>query len=71
MDLKIVDSNNGNLAERNSKSMQFFFLRIVKIEPPNKVQSFFSKRKVFSACKTSLFISFTLLIRMEWTKLPL
>jgi hypothetical protein len=42
-----------------------FFLRIVKIEPPNKVQSFFSKRDAFSACKTSLFISFTSLIRIE------
>jgi hypothetical protein len=42
-----------------------FFLEIVKIEPINKVQSFFSKRDAFSACKTSLFISFTSLIGME------
>jgi hypothetical protein len=32
----------------------FSFLKIVKIEPANKVQSFFSKRDAFSARKTSL-----------------
>jgi hypothetical protein len=42
-----------------------FFLKIVKIEPAIKVQSFFSKRDPFSARKTSLFISFTSLIRIE------
>jgi hypothetical protein len=41
------------------------FLKIVKIEPANKVQSFLSERDALSACKTSLFISFTSLIRME------
>jgi hypothetical protein len=40
MDFKNVNSNGGNVAKRNSKSMQFFFLKIVKIEPANKVQSF-------------------------------
>jgi hypothetical protein len=39
--LKNADPNSGNAAERNSKSMQFFFLKIVKIEPANKVQSLF------------------------------
>jgi hypothetical protein len=53
------------LQKKNSKSMQFFFLEIVKNEPPNKVQSFFSKRDAFSTRKTSLFISFTSLIGME------
>jgi hypothetical protein len=43
----------------------FSFLKIVKIVPANKVQSFFSKRDPFSARKTSLFISFTSLIGME------
>jgi hypothetical protein len=43
----------------------FSFLKIVKIEPTNKVQSFFSEIDPFSACKTSLFISFTSLIGME------
>jgi hypothetical protein len=43
----------------------FSFLEIVKIELANKVQSFFSERDPFSARKTSLFISFTLLIEME------
>jgi hypothetical protein len=41
-------------------------LKIVKIELANKVQSFFSERDAFSACKTSLFISFTSLIGMEY-----
>jgi hypothetical protein len=43
----------------------FFFLKIVKIEPANKIQSFLSERDPFSACKTSLSISFTSLIGME------
>jgi hypothetical protein len=43
-----------------------FFLKIVKIEPTNKVQSFiFLERDAFSTRKTSLFISFTSLIGME------
>jgi hypothetical protein len=45
----------------------FSFLKIVKIEATNKVQSFF-QRNAFSARKTSFFISFTSLIGMEWTK---
>jgi hypothetical protein len=40
-------------------------LKIVKIEPAIKVQSFFSERDPFSACKTSLLISFTSLVGME------
>jgi hypothetical protein len=43
----------------------FSFLKIVKIEPINKVQICFLERDVFSARKTSLFISFTSLTRME------
>jgi hypothetical protein len=43
----------------------FSFLKIVQVEPANKVQSFFSERDAFSARKTSLFISFTSLIGME------
>jgi hypothetical protein len=43
----------------------FSFLKIVKIEPANKVQSFFLERNAFSAHKRSLVISFTSLIRME------
>jgi hypothetical protein len=43
----------------------FSFLKIVKIEPANKVQSFFLERNAFSACKTLLFVSFTSLIGME------
>jgi hypothetical protein len=43
----------------------FSFLNIVKIEPANKVQSFFSERDAFSARKTTLFISFTSLIGLE------
>jgi hypothetical protein len=43
----------------------FSFSKIVKIEPRNKFQSFFSERDAFNARKTSLFISFTSLIGME------
>jgi hypothetical protein len=50
----------------------FSFLKIVKIEPSNKVQSvFFSEWDAFNARKMSLFISFTSLIGMEWTKASL
>jgi hypothetical protein len=49
----------------------FSFLKIVKIEPENMVQSFFLERDAFNARKTSLFISFTSLIGMEWTKASL
>jgi hypothetical protein len=44
MDLKNVNPNGGNVAERNSKSA-IFFLKFVKIEPVNKVQSFFFKKR--------------------------
>jgi hypothetical protein len=44
---------------------KFSFLKIVKIEPPNQVQSFLLDRDAFNARKTSLFISFTSLIGME------
>jgi hypothetical protein len=44
---------------------KFVFLKIVKIEPADKVQSLFFRKRSFSACKTSLFISFTSLIGME------
>jgi hypothetical protein len=53
------------LKEEIRSLCNFSFLKIVKIEPANKVQSFFSERDPFNACKTSLFISFTSLIRME------
>jgi hypothetical protein len=49
----------------------FSFLKILKIEPANKVQSLFSKKDAFVARKTSLFISFTSLIGMERTKASL
>jgi hypothetical protein len=54
------------LQEEIQSLCNFSFLKIVKIEPANKVQSFFSSEKdPFSARKTSLFISFTSLIGME------
>jgi hypothetical protein len=59
------------LQEEIQSLCNFSFLKIVKIEPTNKVQSFFSERNPFSARKTSLFISFTSLIGMEWTKASL
>jgi hypothetical protein len=56
------------MLQKESQSLcNFSFLKIVKIEPANKVQSIFSERDPFSARKTSLFISFTSLIGMEWT----
>jgi hypothetical protein len=42
----------------------FSFLKIVKIEPANKVQRVFLERNAFGARKTSRFISFTSLIRI-------
>jgi hypothetical protein len=53
------------LKEEIRSLCNFPFLKIVKIEPANKVQSFFSERDPFSARKTSLFISITSLIGME------
>jgi hypothetical protein len=53
------------LKKVNQSLYNFFFLKIVKIEPTNKVQSFFPERDAFNARKTSLFISFTSLIGME------
>jgi hypothetical protein len=43
----------------------FSILKVGKIEPANKVHSFFFERDAFNARKTSLFISFTSLIGME------
>jgi hypothetical protein len=49
------------MLQKEIKSLfNFSFLKIVKIEPANKVQ-----RDAFSAHKTSLFISFTSLLGME------
>jgi hypothetical protein len=53
------------LQEEIQSLCNFSFLKIVKIEPANKVQSFFSKRDPFRARKTSLFVSFISLIGME------
>jgi NRPS condensation-like uncharacterized protein len=49
------------LQEEIQSLCNFSFLKIVKIEPANKVQSFFSERDPFNACKTSLYV---------WTYLP-
>jgi hypothetical protein len=53
------------LQEEIQSLRNFSFFKIVKIEPTNKVQSFFPKRNPFSARTTSLFISFTSLIGIE------
>jgi hypothetical protein len=53
------------LQEEIQSLCNLFSLKIVKIEPANKVQSFFNKKDAFSAHKTSLFISITSLIGME------
>jgi hypothetical protein len=43
----------------------FSSLKIVKIEPPNKVKVFFQEKMPLVTLKISLFISFTSLIKME------
>jgi hypothetical protein len=53
------------LKEEIRSLCNFSFLKIVKIEPANKVQSFFLERDPFNTRKTSLFISITSLIGME------
>jgi hypothetical protein len=53
------------LPEEIQSLCNFSFLKIVKIEPANKVQIYYLERDAFSARKTSLFISFTSLIGME------
>jgi hypothetical protein len=65
MDLKDVDPNGRMLQKEIQSLCNFSFLKIIHIEPANKVQSFFLERDAFSARKTSLFISFTSLIGME------
>jgi hypothetical protein len=65
MDLINVYLMSGNVAKEIQSLCSFSCLKIIKIEPPNKVQSIFSKRDGFSAHKTSLSISFTSVIRME------
>jgi hypothetical protein len=43
------------MLEKNIQSLcNFSFLKIVKIEPTNKVQSFFPERDACIACKTYL-----------------
>jgi hypothetical protein len=49
----------------------FSFFKTIKVEPANKVQIYFLERNAFSTHKTSLSISFTSLIGMEWTKASL
>ena len=46
-----VDPTSGNVAKRNSKSMQISFSKIVKIEPIKKVQSFFLNEMPLVALK--------------------
>jgi hypothetical protein len=53
------------LQEEIQSLCNFSFLKIDKIEPANKIQSFFSEWDAFSAHNTSLFISLTSLIGME------
>jgi hypothetical protein len=53
------------LKEEIQSLCNFSFLKIVNIEPANKVQSFFIERDPFSAHKTSLFIFISSLIGME------
>jgi hypothetical protein len=68
MDSKNIDSNGGNVVERNSKSMQFYFSWELLKWAHKQCSKFFLEWDVFTARKTSLFLSFTSLIGMEWTK---
>jgi hypothetical protein len=63
--LKMSISTIEMLQKEIQSLCSFSFLKIVQIEPANKVQSFFIEKDAFSARKTSRFISFTLLIGME------
>ena len=76
MDFRNVNPSTGNVAKSNSKSTEFFFLKIVKIEACKQGSNFFFKMKClqclfFISFQTSLFISFTLVIGMTWTKASL
>jgi hypothetical protein len=55
----------GMLHKEIQSVCNFSFLKIVKIEPTNKVQSLFLERDALSACRTLLVISFTSPIEME------
>jgi hypothetical protein len=41
---------------------------LLKLSPQTRFKVFFPERDSFSACKSSLYISFTSLIGIEWTK---
>jgi hypothetical protein len=71
MNLRNVDPNGRNVAERNAKSMQFIFLENCWNWARKQGSKVFSEWDSFSACKTSLFIYFTSLIGMEWIKASL
>jgi hypothetical protein len=53
------------LQEESQSVCNSSFLKILKIDPANKVHSFFSRRYPFGAPKTSLSIFITSLIGME------
>ena len=63
--LKILIPTEEMLQKEIQSLCKFSFLKFVKIEPANKVQSFSSKWDAFNARNTSLFISLTSLIGME------
>jgi hypothetical protein len=66
MNFKLFSIPMVEMLQKEIQSLSnFFFLKIVKIEPANKAQSSFLERDAFSARKTSLFISITSLIEME------
>ena len=44
------------------------FLKLLKLSLQTRFKNFFIERDAFSVHKTSLFISFTSLIGVEWTK---
>jgi hypothetical protein len=65
MDFKIVNPNGENVIASNLDSMDYNFLKIVKIEFKNLVQSFLFFKNALSTYETSFFICFTPLIGMK------
>ena len=61
----------GNVLERHSRSMQFLFLENSLNRACKQGLKFFAKWDAFNDHRTSLLISFTTLIKMEWTKASL
>jgi hypothetical protein len=66
---KKFDPNSGNVLRKKFEVYAISLSwKLLKLSPQTRFKVFFSERDPFSARKTSLFISITSLIGMEWTK---